>query len=73
MSFHMLTVLIKAGKESVVFWGVNEKEQDVALKVYLTATSNFKNRSPYILGDPRFRRIKKGTRNLGFSLGQKRV
>ena len=29
---------IKAGKESVVFWGVNEKKEDIALKVYLVAT-----------------------------------
>ncbi len=62
---------IKAGKESVVFWGVNEKKEDIALKVYLTATSNFKNRSPYILGDPRFRRIKKGTRNLVYLWAKK--
>jgi RIO kinase 1 len=62
---------IKAGKESVVFWGVNEKEEAVALKVYLTKTSNFKNRYPYILGDPRFRRIKKGTRNLVYLWAKK--
>ncbi len=56
--------VIRAGKESVVFWAVNEKEEDVALKVYLVTTSNFKRRSLYILGDPRFNKIKKGTRNL---------
>jgi len=55
---------IKAGKESVLFWGVDNARNDVALKVYLISTSNFKRRSPYILGDPRFSRIKKGTRNL---------
>jgi len=37
---------------------------DIALKIYLVTTSNFKMRSQYILGDPRFSRIKKGTRNL---------
>lgn len=62
---------IKAGKESVVFWGVNEKKEDIALKVYLVATSNFKKRSPYILGDPRFSRIKKGTRNLVYLWAKK--
>ncbi len=55
---------IKAGKESVVFWGVDCDKQDVALKIYLVSTSNFKNRMPYLQGDPRFSRIKKGTRNL---------
>ena len=59
---------IKAGKESVVFWGVNNNDnnhqKDVALKIYLVTTSNFKNRMPYLQGDPRFSRIRKGTRNL---------
>ena len=55
---------IKAGKESVLFWAVDNNEKDIALKVYLVSTSNFKRRAPYILGDPRFSRIKKGTRNL---------
>ena len=55
---------VSAGKESVLFWAVDENKKDVALKVYLVSTSNFKKRSPYILGDPRFSRIKKGTRNL---------
>jgi len=55
---------ISAGKESVVFWGVDENSNDVALKIYLVTTSNFKKRAPYILGDPRFNKIKKGTRNL---------
>ena len=56
--------VVSAGKESVVFWAVAKGEQDVALKVYLVTTSNFKKRAPYITGDPRFSKIKKGTRNL---------
>ena len=56
--------IIRAGKESVLFWAVNDKNEDIALKVYLVTTSNFKRRSSYILGDPRFSKIKKGTRNL---------
>ncbi len=34
------------------------------LKIYLVATSNFKKRQPYLLGDPRFTKIRKGTRHL---------
>ena len=56
--------IVRAGKESVVFWAVDDNEKDIALKVYLVTTSNFKRRAPYILGDPRFSRVKKGTRNL---------
>jgi len=56
--------VVSAGKESVLFWAVDENQNDVALKVYLVTTSNFKKRAQYIIGDPRFSKIKKGTRNL---------
>ena len=63
--------VVKAGKESVVFWAKSENEKDIALKVYLVTTSNFKKRSPYLIGDPRFSRIKKGTKNLVYIWAQK--
>lgn len=56
--------VVKAGKESVLFWAVDNNQNDVALKVYLVTTSNFKKRASYILGDPRFSKIRKGTRNI---------
>ena len=62
---------VSAGKESVLFWGVDEKNYDVALKIYLVTTSNFKKREPYILGDPRFSHLKKGTKNLVYLWAQK--
>ena len=62
---------ISAGKESVVFWAVDEKNADVALKIYLVSTSNFKKREPYILGDPRFSKLKKGTKNLVYLWAKK--
>ena len=62
---------ISAGKESVLFWGVDENNVDVALKIYLVSTSNFKKREPYILGDPRFSNLKKGTKNLVYLWAKK--
>ena len=62
---------ISAGKESVVFWAVDENNVDVALKIYLVSTSNFKKREAYILGDPRFSKLKKGTKNLVFLWAKK--
>ena len=38
--------VIRAGKESVIFWAVSPDNHNVALKVYLTSTSSFKKRSP---------------------------
>ncbi len=63
--------IVKAGKESVLFWAVDPKGKDVALKVYLTSTSSFKNRAQYIVGDPRFLHLKKGTRNLVYLWAKK--
>ena len=63
--------VVRAGKESVVFWAVSPDNNDVALKVYLVTTASFKKRATYILGDPRFSRIKKGTRNLVYLWAKK--
>ena len=62
---------ISAGKESVVFWGVDEQDASIALKIYLVSTSNFKKREPYILGDPRFLHVKKGTKNIVYLWAKK--
>jgi len=62
---------VSAGKESVVFWGVADDDTDVALKIYLVSTSNFKKREPYLTDDPRFRHVKKGTKNLVYLWAKK--
>ena len=62
---------VSAGKESVLFWGVGENDENIALKIYLVSTSNFKKREPYILGDPRFSHLKKGTKNLVYLWAKK--
>ena len=62
---------VSAGKESVLFWGVDEHNVAVALKIYLVSTSNFKKREPYITGDPRFSHLKKGTKNLVYLWAKK--
>ena len=62
---------VSAGKESVLFWGVDENDDNVALKIYLVSTANFKKREPYILGDPRFSHLKKGTKNLVYLWAKK--
>lgn len=62
---------VSAGKESVLFWAVDDNDANVALKIYLVSTSNFKKREPYILGDPRFSNLKKGTKNLVYLWAKK--
>lgn len=55
--------VIDAGKESRVYLGIKDK-QKLAVKIFLVSTAEFRKRLQYILGDPRFRVIKKGMRNL---------
>ncbi len=55
---------VGSGKESKTYWAVGPSGNDLALKIYLVATSNFKKRHPYLLGDPRFSKVRKGTRHL---------
>ena len=64
---------VSAGKESVVFWGVADDDTNVALKIYLVSTSNFKKREPYLTGDPRFRHVKKRHQKFSLFMGKKRI
>ncbi|MGI0102338.1 MAG: serine protein kinase RIO [Nitrosotalea sp.] len=56
--------VVGSGKEAKMYWAVDHDGKDVALKIYLVTASSFKKRKPYLVGDPRFSRIKKGTRNM---------
>jgi RIO kinase 1 len=49
----------------------DQKDVDIALKIYLVSTSNFKKREPYITGDPRFSHLKKGTKNMVYLWAKK--
>ncbi len=57
--------VVKSGKESRLYWGRDSKEKDVAIKIYLTGTSEFrKGMIQYIDGDNRFKRVPRSTRAL---------
>lgn len=57
--------VVKAGKESRIYWGETPKGWSVAIKIYLTVSSEFKKGMlVYIAGDPRFPRVRRDTRNL---------
>lgn len=54
--------VISAGKESRVYWGKGSKGEDLAIKIYLTSTAEFrKGILKYIIGDPRFEGVKIST------------
>ncbi len=62
-----LEFLTARGKESDVYIasaGERVKEEFVAVKIFRIETSGFANREEYIIGDPRFGRIKGGIFNI---------
>ena len=63
--------VVKSGKESRVYRGVDSEGIIIALKIYLTVAIEFKRMLPYIQGDPRFKRIKKSKRSLVYAWAQK--
>jgi RIO kinase 1 len=55
---------LAAGKESKVYTAVAPDGSLRILKIYLTVSAEFKKRMQYIVGDPRFTDIKRGSRSL---------
>jgi len=52
--------VVAAGKEARVYWGVSPEGRDLAVKIFLVVTAEFrKSRLRYMVGDPRFRRIRR--------------
>lgn len=56
--------LIKEGKESVVLSGLTPEKKWVAIKVYRTEACEFKKIWKYLIGDPRFKCLKKKKRTI---------
>jgi RIO kinase 1 len=64
--------VVNAGKESRVYWGKNKEGKELAVKIYLTASAEFrKGMLKYIEGDYRFKGVKRDTRSLVFAWAQK--
>jgi RIO kinase 1 len=56
---------VSSGKEAKVYWGKNKEGTDLAVKIYLTSSAEFKSgMHKYIQGDPRFKDVKHDTRSL---------
>jgi RIO kinase 1 len=64
--------VVNAGKEARVYWGKNKEGKDLAVKIYLTTSAEFKKGMlKYIEGDYRFKGVKHDTRSLIFTWAQK--
>ena len=64
--------VLKAGKEARIYWGESPEGAELAIKIYYTATAEFRRGMlKYIDGDPRFRRVRKDLRGLIYTWTQK--
>jgi serine/threonine-protein kinase RIO1 len=56
-----LNGVISSGKEARVYAGVRSDKIDSAVKIYLAASSDYKRRLQYAVGDPRFNKLRSET------------
>lgn len=56
--------MIKEGKESVVLLGVNKEKEYFAIKVFRTDATQFTNMWKYLIGDPRFSKVRKNRKHI---------
>jgi RIO kinase 1 len=64
--------VVDSGKESRIYWGINSSGEEIAIKIFLTVSAEFRRgRLPYILGDPRFENVRKNLRSLVHLWAQK--
>ena len=64
--------VVNAGKEARVYWGKDTQGNELAIKIYLTSSAEFKKGMfPYIEGDPRFSHVRRDTRSLIYTWAQK--
>jgi len=69
---HEVHGVVSSGKEARVYWGTDKEGKEFAVKVYLTASAEFrKGMFKYIEGDHRFKGVKHDTRSLIFTWAQK--
>ena len=59
-----LNGVISTGKEANVFLGIDDDDNEVAVKIYRVVTLDFKKIKEYIAGDPRFKSYGNNTRKI---------
>jgi RIO kinase 1 len=66
--------VVQAGKEARIYWGKDKQGKELAIKIYLTTSAEFKKGMlPYIEGDPRFAHVRRDTRSLIYAWAQKEL
>jgi len=59
---------VKSGKEAKIYAGVNRSGEELAVKIYLTVSAEFRRGMvPYIEGDIRFKHVRRDTKSLVYA------
>lgn len=66
-----MTGVISTGKEANVYHAYSPDGDELAVKIYRTSTNIFKGLQIYIIGDPRFNRIKRDQRSFVYAWAKK--
>ena len=66
-----MTGVISTGKEANVYHGYSPEGNELAIKIYRTSTNIFKGLQIYIIGDPRFNKIKRDQRSFVYAWAKK--
>ncbi len=62
---HVMHGAVASGKEAKIYWAEDSKRNDVAVKIFLVKTAEFRRgRLKYIEGDPRFKKIGRDIRSI---------
>ncbi|MBU5688252.1 MAG: serine protein kinase RIO [Candidatus Aenigmarchaeota archaeon] len=62
--FNEVSSIVKEGKESAIFLG--KGKENVAIKIYRTHAIDFKTMWQYLIGDPRFTKIRKNRHHIAY-------
>ncbi|MBY9000423.1 MAG: serine protein kinase RIO [Candidatus Heimdallarchaeota archaeon] len=62
---------VSTGKEANVYHGYGAEKEELAIKIYRTASAEFKKNWIYVQGDPRFKNYKKGTYSFIYTWAKK--
>jgi RIO kinase 1 len=65
--FDLFYGAVSIGKEANIFCALDSRGDYVAVKIYRTSTSDFKNMYRYLAGDPRFRRVPRDRRDIVYT------
>jgi RIO kinase 1 len=64
--------VVESGKEARIYYGVDDQGGEIAIKIYLTTSTEFKRgMQVYIQGDPRFKDVRSDTRSLIYTWAKK--